>query len=105
MAKVIDITDRLDFDQNPVIRIKDTDIEINATAETMLRIMGMIGRVTSNDPEAIMEMTTLLFGKEGLETLLATGIFFKDLLKIIQVAVNLVTGDDDEGEVETRTTV
>ena len=105
MAKVIDITDRLDFDQNPVIRIKDTDIEINATAETMLRIMGMIGRVTSNDPEAIMEMTTLLFGKEGLETLLATGISFKDLLKIIQFTVDLVTGDDDEGGVETRTTV
>ena len=43
MAKVIDITEKLDFDTNPKIAIKGKEIEVNADAETVLKIMGEFG--------------------------------------------------------------
>lgn len=40
MAKVVDITDKLSFDENPKIKIKGVEYEVNADARTMLEIMG-----------------------------------------------------------------
>ena len=40
MAKVVDITEKLSFDENPVLKIKDIEVEVNADAKTMLGIMG-----------------------------------------------------------------
>ena len=41
MAKKINITDKLNFNENPVLSIGDLDLEVNADAETMLRLMGI----------------------------------------------------------------
>ena len=41
MAKVVDITDKLSFDENPKIKIKGVEYEVNADARTMLEIMGL----------------------------------------------------------------
>ena len=43
MAKIINITDKLSFDKNPVIVIRDTEIPVNDDAVTMLKIMDMLG--------------------------------------------------------------
>ena len=43
MAKVVDITDKLNFDENPKLKIKGVVVTVNADAETMLRIMGAFG--------------------------------------------------------------
>lgn len=40
MGKVLDITEKLSFDENPKIVIKGETFEVNADAETMLKIMG-----------------------------------------------------------------
>ena len=39
MAKVVDITSKLEFDGNPKLRIKDKEIEVIADAPTMLKVM------------------------------------------------------------------
>ena len=41
MAKKIDITDKLDFSENPVLKIEDIEVEVKGDAETMLRLMGV----------------------------------------------------------------
>lgn len=40
MVKKVDITEKLNFDENPKMVIKGVEIEVNADAETMLKIMG-----------------------------------------------------------------
>ena len=35
MGKIIDITDKLSFDGNPKLKIKDNELEVNADAPTM----------------------------------------------------------------------
>ena len=55
MAKVIDITDRLDFDENPVIKVRGVELEVNADAATMLKVMGLL---SEKDAPGIKEVLT-----------------------------------------------
>ena len=41
MAKKINITDKLNFESNPIIVIGDLEVEVKSDAETMLRMMGV----------------------------------------------------------------
>ena len=43
MAKVIDITDKLSFEEKPAILIKGKRIEVNNDASTMLKLFAKIG--------------------------------------------------------------
>lgn len=47
MAKRINITDKLDFEENPVMEIGTLEVEVNADAETMLRLMGVFAEKSS----------------------------------------------------------
>ena len=40
MARKVDITDKLTFDGNPFLVIKGKELEVNADAPTMLKVMG-----------------------------------------------------------------
>lgn len=42
MAKIVDITDKLSFDENPKLVIKGKELEVNADAPTMLKVMGLL---------------------------------------------------------------
>ena len=41
MSKVVDITDKLSFDTNPVLKVKNESFEVQSDAETVLKIMGL----------------------------------------------------------------
>ena len=43
MSKVIDITEKLNFEENPKLKIKDAEIEVNTDATTVLTLMQTIG--------------------------------------------------------------
>ena len=62
MAKVVDITDKLSFEENPKIKIKDMELEVNADATSMLKLMGALS--TKSEAEATMEAYNLLFSEE-----------------------------------------
>ena len=36
--KIVDITEKLNFDENPVLKVKDVTIEVNSDAATVLKI-------------------------------------------------------------------
>ena len=43
MAKMMDITDKLTFGENPRLRIKDEELEVHADTATVLQIMELLG--------------------------------------------------------------
>ena len=45
--KIVDITEKLNFDKNPVLKVKDVTIEVNSDAATVLKIMGLFSKGTS----------------------------------------------------------
>ena len=65
MAKVVDITEKLSFDENPIMQIGTLEVEVNADAETMLRLMGAFGN--KGELQAVEEALNLIFKPEDVE--------------------------------------
>ena len=101
MAKKIDITEKLNFDENPVMQIGTLEVEVNADAETMLRLMGVF--VNKGELQAVEEALNLIFKPEDVEKIcnIKKGkkkLSAKSLMTIVQEAMALVMGEDGEGE-------
>lgn len=98
MSKVIDITDKLNFEENPKIKIKDIELEIDASAENMLKVMGL----ASDNPTAkdVDEMCKIIFTKKSLEELLRLKLNFKDYQLVVMSAIDIAVGntEGEEGE-------
>lgn len=95
MAKIIDITDKLAFDENPVLKIKDVELEVNSDAETVLRIMGMLGG--DSTPKEIADICGLIFPDDSQRKLQSLSLKFNDYSLVINAAIDLVIGEE-QGE-------
>lgn len=101
MAKIIDITEKLNFSENPKIRIADYELEVNGDAETMLRIMGAFSG-GKNEMQAVAESINLLFSKKDRELLYSITdkqghkLSVSDLMTVIQTAMDAVMGTGNE---------
>ena len=99
MARKIDITDKLSFEENPSLIIKGKNIEVNADAPTMLKVMGLM---SSDDPGAqeILEAYNMVFPEKSKKEIEKMKLGFKDLIIVVQEAVQLISGveDPDGGE-------
>lgn len=93
MARVIDITEKLTFDGNPLLVIKGKKLEINADAPTMLKVMGLMGTGTPGLNETL-KTYDLMFPKKSQEEIEKLKLNFKDLTVVIQEAIGLITGED-----------
>lgn len=99
MGKRVDITDKLSFDENPVIVVKGKEIEVNADASTMLKLLAMVDeQENAESASAITEMADLLFTKAGKKNLDSLKLNITDYSKVVEVAMELASGDMDEGE-------
>lgn len=100
MTKRINITDKLCFEENPVLEIGTLDVEVKADAETMLRLMGVFSEKT--ELEAVGEALNLIFAPEDVEAICnlernGRKLSAKSLMTIVQTAMSLVMGDE-QGE-------
>lgn len=98
MSKIIDITDKLDFDGNPKIKIKNQEIEVNADASTMLKIMGVLGDKDEPGPKEVMDMYNLMFDPPERKKIEKMNLRFKDFTMVVYTAIGLIQGDDTPGE-------
>lgn len=97
MAKVIDITDKLSFDENPILKVGDLEIEVRADAENMLKIMGLFSGEKS-EIEAAVEAASLLFSKEDQKKINSEKLSMKDYIILIEEAMNVAMGEEEAGE-------
>ena len=67
MSKVVNITDKLNFEENPALQIGDMTVEVHADAETVLRLMGTFKDKDEADINTVTEMMGLLFDPEAVE--------------------------------------
>lgn len=100
MAKVINITDKLEFEANPILEIGTIEVEVNADAEIMLRLMGVFAE--NGELEAVGKAMELIFKPEDVKAICnlkrnGKKLSAKSLVVIVQEAMNLVMGES-EGE-------
>ena len=96
MAKMIDITDKLTFGENPRLRIKDEELEVHADTATVLKIMELLGNGDTG-PQEVIRCADLLLGEES-RAKLETTLPFTDYMMVINQAMTLVTGTDGDEE-------
>lgn len=106
MARVIDITEKLSFDENPRLVIKGEEIEVNADAETVLTILGQMNEENGLAYSQVPRMIEKLFTPEGRKKLAGLHLSLKNYMKVINTAVELITdtGQADEGSGDPTTT-
>ncbi len=107
MGRVIDITDKLTFEEEPKLIVKDAEITVNADAATVLKIMGAYKAENTRDIDWILSTYDLLFSDEERAKVDGLKLSFKDFTTLVTSAISLVTGvdtDDAAGEAPTRTT-
>ncbi len=95
MARVLDITDRLTFDGNPSLKIRDKELEVNADAPTMLKVMNLMqdGAVGN---EQVAEAYNLVFSEESQKAIEEMKLSINDWMIVVQSAMELITGPTSE---------
>lgn len=102
MSKIIDITDKLNFEQKPQIKIKDTVITVNDEAVILLEILP---KLSSNPtPEDIDKICKSLFEQSEHEKIKALKLNFKDFTTLIELAIEIIVGEEEPGEAVTLAT-
>ena len=94
MARKVDITEKLSFEGNPSLVIKGKAIEVNADAPTMLKVMNLM---SSDDPgtQDIMDAYDMIFSGKSKTELEKLKLDFKDLIIVVQEAVQLISGVEE----------
>ena len=97
MAKIVDITDKLSFDGNPKLVIKGKELEVNADAPTMLKVMGLL---RNDDPgvQEVLDAYDMMFQEKTRNEVDKMKLSFRDLMIVVQETVSLITGDVGTGE-------
>ncbi|MDF2610041.1 MAG: hypothetical protein K0R92_1515 [Lachnospiraceae bacterium] len=98
MGKVIDISDKLSFEENPKLKIKNVELEVNSDAATMLKIMQLIGEGSGVKPNDIVSMYELIFNENERKKVEKFKLQFNDFQILVMAAVDLVTGGTGSGE-------
>lgn len=108
MAKIVNITDKLELGENPSLVIGDTELQVNADAATVLKIMDKYKDTDTNDMSVdnIMDVYDLIFPEKSRDAITKLKLSFSDFQIVIEEAMNLIIGGEktDEGEVQTHTT-
>lgn len=92
--KKYDITDKLTFDGNPALVIKGKELEVNADAPTMLKVMNFFGS-DGVEIEQINQAYELIFPEKSRKEIEKMKLSVKDWMTVVQEAVGLVVGESD----------
>lgn len=92
MGRKVDITDKLTFDQNPALIIRGQELEVNADAPTMLKVMSLING-EGDDIEQIEAAYKLVFTEESRKIVEEMKLSVPDWMILVQEAMALITGD------------
>lgn len=97
MAKIIDITDKLTYGENPRLVIRGEELEVHSDAKTVLEIMSVFK--SGDDVDAALKAYEKLFSESDRSKIDAMKLQFDDLITVIGAAMELIKGDgDDQGE-------
>lgn len=93
---VYNLTEKLKFEQDPVMQIKDVQITVKSDAEVVLQLMDVLqGR---GELAGALEALNLLLSPEDQKKLAGLHLKTADYVKVMKAAVNLALGEDPDEE-------
>lgn len=107
MSKVIDITNKLTFDENPKVKVKGVEIELNANAADLFKVLAII-QSGNTSPESINVLVETLFpSKKEYEKVRKLKLSPKVFPAFLFECAHIAFGSDEEdieGEAATPAT-
>ena len=108
MSKIIDITDKLSFEEKPCIQIKGTVIPVNNDAASMLKVMAIMEEsATHMTTENIERLEGLLFDEEAAALLRSLKLTISNYVQTIMQTAKKDENrfeEDEQGEEATQAT-
>lgn len=99
MAKIIDITEKLNFEEKPKIKIKNQTLEVNDSATSALQLMGILSEADGNPTTLqLKNMYELIFSEADRNKIDKLRLNTSDWSTLIESAINLIVGDQEAGE-------
>lgn len=99
MAKIIDITEKLNFEEKPKIKIKNQTLEVNDSATSALQLMGILSEADGNPTTLqLKNMYELIFSEADRNKIDKLRLNTSDWSTLIESAINLIVGDQESGE-------
>ncbi len=101
MAKIINLTEKLNFAQPPAIRIFDKEYPVNNDASTFLKIVDVLNN--KGEIGGLPEAIGLIFGEKKAEEIInlehdGRKMTVTGLQTIVSSAIELITEESAEGE-------
>lgn len=104
MSKIIDITNKLNFEEKPKILVKDTEIEVNNDVISFIKAIALFDSENGVSTSDLLSALELLFDEENREKIAKLHLSFADLSTVIKTATELIADNDSEGEIQTPAT-
>lgn len=99
MARILDITEQLNFEENPQIKVKDLLIEVNTDATTALKLMQILSQSQGEfNFDSMTAMYNQLFNEEDRAKIDSLNLQFKDWNTLIKNAMSFILDSEDLGE-------
>lgn len=96
MAKIFDITEKLKFNEKPVLKLYDRNITIENSAERVLAFIDE-SRAIAEDPSALQRTAKLLFNEKDWKFLIKElKLNMEDLSTVISAAISLAQGNEPD---------
>lgn len=90
------ITDKLKFDQDPVMQIGEVEVTVKSDAEVVLELLDIIN--TNGEIAAAAKAETLLFSAADRKKLHGIHLKANDWLEVMSAAMQLAFGSDPDEE-------
>lgn len=88
------LTEKLRFDEDPVLVIRDTELTVKSDAEIVLKMLDVLA--TKGEHAAAREVIELLLSEKDRKKLAALRLKIRDYSAVVRAAVALATGNDPE---------
>ena len=106
MAKIVDITEKLAFEEKPMLVIRKRKIKVNHDAKSVIRLMALVESDGVSEAQIVREGIDILFDENEKKKLDDMNLSLADFMTVISSAMELVSdmGGGSEGEAASRAT-
>ena len=99
MAKIINITEQLNFEDKPKLKIKNITIEVDDSATNALKLMEIMSNAGENPTiNDLNSMYHAVFSEADRAKIDKLSLNINDFSVLINAAMSLITGDQEAGE-------
>ena len=90
------LTDKLSFDENPVIEVKGKKFTVKSDAEIILQLLDILQ--SYGETQATIRAFEILFSEKDQKGIKDLKLSFKDYVKFLEVAIDLALGEDPDAD-------